>query len=361
MVDEIKKRYEGARVGPLRLPVPERPKLPSEADELKRKVNEVRRGLLEEDKRRVGTQVQLIAAGLKEEEKLWDDTSGYIRSKYEELSGFHDAALRKAQARQKLELGGERRLVEGTKEWYGRMKSELFGFHDAALQKAQARQELELETMKETSDAMVQLSQRTAEAMEQNFSDLFFDVMTGKFKGLRDFAEGVLRSLQRATADYLGQLAKVALFGKKGEEGGLLQAAGTAIKGFFTKKAGAPTTPPIGGYYEMGGTTWAGYYHSGGVVGATPVPIGTLPKRLFANAPRLHDGLAPDEFPAILQKGETVQRKGAGAATYNITINAVDAKSFADMVRHNPAPIIGAVQQELTTGGVLRNTMRSVV
>ena len=45
---------------------------------------------------------------------------------------------------------------------------------------------------------MVELSERTADAMETNFSNLFFDVMTGEFKGLADFATGVLGGFREA-------------------------------------------------------------------------------------------------------------------------------------------------------------------
>jgi tape measure domain-containing protein len=72
---------------------------------------------------------------------------------------------------------------------------------------------------KDTSNYMIELSQRTAEAMEQNFSDLYFDIMTGQFRSLGDYATAVLRSIQRATADLLGQTTKEALFDKGGGSG----------------------------------------------------------------------------------------------------------------------------------------------
>jgi len=50
--------------------------------------------------------------------------------------------------------------------------------------------------------------------------------------------------------------------------------------------------------------------HSGGVVGLAGTPM-MVPAGTFIGAPRLHNGLAPDEFPAILQRGETVLPRGA--------------------------------------------------
>lgn len=45
--------------------------------------------------------------------------------------------------------------------------------------------------------------------------------------------------------------------------------------------------------------------HSGGIAGLTS-SLQTVPIGIFAGAPRLHNGLAADEFPAILQRGEKV-------------------------------------------------------
>lgn len=61
-------------------------------------------------------------------------------------------------------------------------------------------------------------------------------------------------------------------------------------------------------------------FHSGGVVGRDGVPR-MVPAGTFRNAPRLHRGLAPDEFPAILQRGETVIPRN-GRAPGGTVINA---------------------------------------
>ena len=48
-------------------------------------------------------------------------------------------------------------------------------------------------------------------------------------------------------------------------------------------------------------------FHRGGLVGYdAPSFARTVPALAFAGAPRLHSGFAPDEFPAILQRGERV-------------------------------------------------------
>jgi hypothetical protein len=73
------------------------------------------------------------------------------------------------------------------------------------------------------------------------------------------------------------------------------------------------------------------FFHGGGVVGQD-APSFTRPvdPRIFVGAPRFHDGLASDEFPAILQKGETVIPKGGGAMqNQTVTVNIKDSKGKA--------------------------------
>ena len=62
--------------------------------------------------------------------------------------------------------------------------------------------------------ALTEMSQRTADAIEQTFSDYFFDLMSNKFDTLKDHLTGLLDSLRRITADVLGQIAKEWLVGQ---------------------------------------------------------------------------------------------------------------------------------------------------
>ncbi len=65
--------------------------------------------------------------------------------------------------------------------------------------------------------------------------------------------------------------------------------------------------------------------HLGGAIGAGSTER-TVPKMLFSNAPRLHAGLQPDEFPAILQRGESVIPKGQSAGT-TVEVNVINQTS----------------------------------
>jgi len=64
-----------------------------------------------------------------------------------------------------------------------------------------------------TFDTLIELSERTAFAMQQNFSDLFFDIMDQKFTSLRDYANAMLTSIKRALADVAGQQLTTSIFG----------------------------------------------------------------------------------------------------------------------------------------------------
>ncbi len=89
----------------------------------------------------------------------------------------------------------------------------------------------------------------------------------------------------------------------------------------------------------------ASVWHAGGIVGA-PGPMRSVPRAAFARAPRMHAGgwagLAPDEVPAILQRGERVlsrrevagQRAAAGgeaASSSGVTIH-IDARGAQEGV-----------------------------
>lgn len=53
-----------------------------------------------------------------------------------------------------------------------------------------------------------------------------------------------------------------------------------------------------------------GIFHAGGVVGETPPSTRVVDRSAFIGAPRFHSGFAPDEFPAVLQRGEAVFTAG---------------------------------------------------
>lgn len=78
------------------------------------------------------------------------------------------------------------------------------------------------------------------------------------------------------------------------------------------------------------GDMFSSFFHSGGVVGSGGT-VGRVNPLVFAGAPKYHSGgvagLAPDEVPAILQKGEVVlsrdQVRGASAPGGNLELRVI--------------------------------------
>ena len=103
---------------------------------------------------------------------------------------------------------------------------------------------------------------------------------------------------------------------------------GGAGAGFLEMVFGA------GGKFRPGGKDFAELLleaeglHAGGWVGSgSPGPIRSLPADVVGHAPRFHKGLAPDEFPAVLQRGEQVTARGAASAPsrgMNVNISLVN-------------------------------------
>ncbi|RZB36317.1 MAG: hypothetical protein SRB2_02142 [Desulfobacteraceae bacterium Eth-SRB2] len=100
------------------------------------------------------------------------------------------------------------------------------------------------EKSKQSFNVFENLSQCTAEAMEQNFLNLYFDIMSNKFDSLRDYANAALDSIRRATSDVLGQMTKELLFGggASGGSGWISSALGWAGFG-GNRQYGGPVDP----------------------------------------------------------------------------------------------------------------------
>ncbi|HEY6965906.1 MAG TPA: tape measure protein [Burkholderiales bacterium] len=107
-----------------------------------------------------------------------------------------------------------------------------------------------------------------------------------------------------------------------------------------------------------------GVIHQGGVVGESVTPMRMASPGLFYGAPRLHRGLGPNEFPAILERGETVTPKGQRSGgdfnvTNIITVQSTgDAQKDGDVVAAKVSEAMRVVARtvitdELRPGGVL--------
>jgi TP901 family phage tail tape measure protein len=142
-----------------------------------------------------------------------------------------------------------------------------------------------------------------------NLKDLFGGVMRGEFDSFLDFVKGVSDSFIDIWADAFADIvmkwiaAKIAMGMASSAFGG----------GFLT--AGSDTSSSRALFSGR---------HKGGVVGKDPPSFTRwLPASLFNHAPRLHSGLRSDEFPTILQKGETVIPKGGGVGGGVTMVNQI--------------------------------------
>lgn len=106
----------------------------------------------------------------------------------------------------------------------------------------------------------------------------------------------------------------------------LWKAALGGLMGMFGGFPGLPSDAlPGGGYSAPIGPV---QMHDGGIAGLDHGPARYIHPAYYDHAPRLHSGLMPDEFPAVLQKGEGVFTKGQMAALGgamkggNVTVNS---------------------------------------
>ena len=170
--------------------------------------------------------------------------------------------------------------------------------------------------------AMVRPVESATEAIAASFEDMASSVADGLGSMVRqgttelsDFKEFALKT----ATDIVGTLART-----------LGRIGGQALANAFAPAAGGGLV----GSYDADVT------HRGGVIGATSFPTRRVPAPVMAIAPRLHAGFAPDEFPAILQRGETVLPRGGGAvAPIRVVINDQRGAAAPPIgVRHQAGP-----------------------
>lgn len=167
------------------------------------------------------------------------------------------------------------------------------------------------EEMRKVEEQQRAIQDATQFATDQ-FSNFFDEIIFGSGS-----AEDALRSLVKSA----GQAMLKGFLSGTGPLAGILgtqQQPGQAGGGLFGNL--------FGNFFK------ARVAHSGMSPGHEPASSRMVSPALFMNAPRLHDGLKPDEFPAILQKGEGVtpkgQKGGGGGNVVYMTVNTPNADSF---------------------------------
>jgi sRNA-binding carbon storage regulator CsrA len=176
-------------------------------------------------------------------------------------------------------------------EWELRQQELLYDKEVAAQRKKMD----EIQNDREKADEkLVNLSKRSAQAMEEAFSDLFYDAMVGELKRLDEYVLSFLQSLARSFADFYAQMAR----------------------NYIVK--------------SIANAAWNTDY------GAQP-----------------GDVTGPMSSSSTSQSSSV-----ARGDTYNVNITAVDSRSFSQLVEENPGAVTTVVQKAMKNNTSLRNTMR---
>ena len=208
-------------------------------------------------------------------------------------------------------------------------------------------------------------------------TDIVGNLLEGKFDNIGD---AFRRLCDQMVIDWINAQIKMAMEGNSSGILGMVM-EGISMAGSFFGAAGG-----MGGMStEMGamssGSTYAmnadlvssagqasfevpwyaAVSHSGWHVGMeAPPAVRAVSPALFHGAPRFHKGLKPDEFPAILQKGETVVPRG-GRLGGNMTVNiyqAAGTKARTEEREDSQGNLTLDVIIENVEGSISRNVAR---
>lgn len=205
------------------------------------------------------------------------------------------------------------------------------------------------------------MAKTTATSMSGSFSNLFFDTVKGELKDFRSYWESFMDAILRKCTDNIANMVTQWIMGMAQMQGSTGGAGGLGglFSGIFGLGGGAAGA---GGAIDL--AEFIPYmYHGGGVVGGDNAPSRSMPAIAWAGAPRYHKGFMPEEYPAILKRGEGVftpaQMAALGARSKesgptNINIYAWDSRSLDDFVRRN-----AGIFQGINTKGLQNNRTRT--
>jgi len=140
--------------------------------------------------------------------------------------------------------------------------------HQVYIERVKALDAERLDATEKSNQRLIDLSQRTSDAMEENFSSFFKDLFRNDLDSAEDYFEAFCQALLDSYADMAGQMAKESLFGKGDGGGGLLDIGIDWLTGLFS---GGSSYAPA--HVGAGGTTAFGMAR-GGYLGEDVVGLG---------------------------------------------------------------------------------------
>ncbi|MCE5334270.1 MAG: hypothetical protein LLG06_06740 [Desulfobacteraceae bacterium] len=155
------------------------------------------------------------------------------------------------------------------------------------------------------------------------------DKLRDSFEQLRISSSGFLDETGSGMKNLCGNVFQTELSSAKSSWDSFCTSLLSTFTKMTSKMASSWLSDIIGGLFGSMGTgssdsgssvLEAELFHSGGISGNAAVTRMVDPL-LFAGAPRLHSGLASDEFPAILQRGEAVIPKGQAESGTQSNLN----------------------------------------
>jgi hypothetical protein len=211
-------------------------------------------------------------------------TDSYDKLTYEKEKVAKVDELTNAANKQGIVLSDQdKKNIDATADAYAKAAA-VKAFYTKETKDAQKQEQVHAQALKATAEQIARY--------RDTFANLATDFVTGFIGDLKNGVKAV-DALKNALGRLADQLLSMAL--------------NTLFKQMFDAVLPGGTT--IANPLKIFGIG----QHFGGVVGQSGTRR-SVPAMAFAGAPRLHNGLAGDEIPTILQRGETVLPKGYSAA-----------------------------------------------
>jgi len=208
---------------------------------------------------------------------------------------------------------------------------------ETALNFAKAQQQQE-DYEKQKAQQTLRLFDAAGRGISESFARTFDETLTGRIRSFSQFSRQILSMW----ASMLSQMASRQLGNALGSA--LLGAVGSGVGGWTSADAAGLTAAGSSASSIADNIVMPGLgltveqYHSGGTVGVDGLSR-SVAAAIFSGAPRLHSGLMADEFPAILQRGESVltpgQMDAMGGTHVHLHVHAIDSRDTKQFIAEN--------------------------